>query len=140
MKNTLILFIFLLISSAQTCAAQDAPKVAAQEYESCCGTQPVEFSYEKKRIYVPNVFTPNRDGVNDYFFPRQLLGKSIGAFSMQVFNRWGEKVYETTDPLNGWDGTYHGKEVNAGVFVYFMTATFENGTTVEKRGNISLIR
>ncbi|MDR6807501.1 hypothetical protein J2Y45_004701 [Dyadobacter sp. BE34] len=84
MKNTLILFIFLLISSAQTCAAQDASKVAAQEYESCCGTQPVEFSYEKKRIYVPNVFTPNRDGVNDYFFP---------VVNDVVTDVWGFAVY-----------------------------------------------
>ncbi|MCE7060112.1 gliding motility-associated C-terminal domain-containing protein [Dyadobacter sp. CY343] len=69
MKNTLTIFILLSICTAQTCSSQDQPKPVSQEYESCCGTQPVEFSYQKKRIYVPNVFTPNNDGVNDYFVP-----------------------------------------------------------------------
>ncbi len=86
MKNTLTLFILFLICSAQVCSSQDDPKVISQEYESCCGTQPVEFSYEKKRIYVPNVFTPNKDGVNDYFFP---------VVNDVVTDVWGFAVYTT---------------------------------------------
>lgn len=84
MKNTITLFVLFLVCSAQVCSSQDDPKSVAQEYESCCGTQPVEFSYEMKRIYVPNVFTPNKDGVNDYFFP---------VVNDVVTDIWGFAVY-----------------------------------------------
>ncbi|WP_291034873.1 hypothetical protein [Dyadobacter sp. 50-39] len=84
MKNTLTLFTVLVISSALTCSSQDPVKATSQEYESCCGAQPVEFSYEKKRIYVPNVFTPNKDGINDYFFP---------VVNDVVTDVWGFAVY-----------------------------------------------
>lgn len=67
-KISKFLAILIIIFYSQTCFSQKEPN-PVNEYESCCGTQPVEFSYEKKKVFVPNAFTPNGDGVNDYFIP-----------------------------------------------------------------------
>ncbi|WP_353717291.1 hypothetical protein [Dyadobacter sp. 676] len=82
MKSSILLL--LLFGAVGTSLNQSGRKPVPEEYESCCGTQPVEFSYEKKRIYVPNVFTPNKDGVNDYFYP---------VVNDVVTNVWGFAVY-----------------------------------------------
>ena len=58
-------------------------------------------------LYVPNSFTPNGDGINDVFFADGLL---VAGFNMQIFNRWGELIFESNDPAFGWDGTFKGHE------------------------------
>src|SRR5690606_23081679 len=70
-------------------------------------------------IDIPNAFTPNGDGSNDYFFPRQLLSESLSHFHMQVYNRWGQLLFETNN-LNGrgWDGRLNGKNQPTGVYLY----------------------
>jgi len=59
---------------------------------------------------IPNAFTPNGDGENDYFFPRQLLAQRVTQFHMQIFNRWGELIFGTRK-INGrgWDGKFNEK-------------------------------
>jgi gliding motility-associated-like protein len=90
---------------------------------------------------IPNGFTPNGDGVNDYFYPRQLLSKGVVGFTMTVYNRWGEKVFETTTTNGrGWDGKFNGKDQPMGVYIYKMTAIMQNGRNEEYTGNITLIR
>ena len=90
---------------------------------------------------VPNAFSPDGDGVNDYFFPRQLLGASLSRFRMQIFNRWGAKVFETTSlDGRGWDGRYGSKEQNTGVYIYLIEAAFTNGTLENYQGNVTLLR
>lgn len=92
-------------------------------------------------IDVPNSFTPNGDGVNDYFFPRQLLGKSLSGFSMKVFNRWGQVVFETSKTDGrGWDGKFNGKDQPSGVYIYQMQATLDNGRQENYTGNVTLLR
>ena len=91
-------------------------------------------------LQVPNAFSPNGDGANDVLI---LKGweECVVEFSFIVFDRWGEIVFETDNPLIGWDGTFKGKELDPAVFVYFVEATFtENNETVNQKGNISLIR
>lgn len=90
---------------------------------------------------IPNAFTPNGDGVNDYFYPRQLLSKGVVAFTMTVFDRWGMKVFETnvTDG-RGWDGKFNGKDQPGGVYIYQMSAVLKNGHSENYTGNITLIR
>ena len=76
-------------------------------------------------IFVPKAFTPNNDDNNDRFIVR---GANIKELRFIVWDRWGEKVYETTDiSALGWDGTYNGKTLNPGVFVYLLTAELTNG-------------
>lgn len=90
---------------------------------------------------VPNIFTPNGDGLNDYFFPRQLITAGVVRFHLQVFNRWGEMMFETNSiDGRGWDGATSGKPQPQGVYVYQITAVFNNGTQEKYTGNVTLIR
>lgn len=90
---------------------------------------------------IPNAFTPNDDGVNDYFFPRQFLTKELLKFHMEVYDRWGEIVFQT-DNTNGrgWDGKFNGKDQPEGVYIYLIDAVI-NGMPEEKvKGNVTLLR
>ena len=90
-------------------------------------------------LAVPNAFSPNNDGHSDVF-TLQKWAFCSSKFSFIIFDRWGEKVFETEDASKGWDGTYKGKQMNTAVFVYIINATLTNGEKVTKKGNISLIR
>lgn len=87
--------------------------------------------------YIPNAFTPDGDGNNDFFL---VYGNDIEKVELKVFNRWGELVFESTDLYRGWDGTYHGKKCNPAVFVYIATITRCNGIELTDEGSITLIR
>ncbi len=90
---------------------------------------------------IPNAFSPNGDGVNDYFFPRALLMKSATGFTMQVFNRWGQIVFVTHNKEGrGWDGTWNDTEQPAGVYVYRIEVQFENGYAEIYNGNLTVLR
>lgn len=88
-------------------------------------------------MYVPNAFTPNNDGVNDVMYVR---GICLQSMTFMIFNRWGEKVFETADQASGWDGTYKGELMNTGVFVYRLEGKTYNGKSFSLKGNITLIR
>jgi gliding motility-associated-like protein len=92
-------------------------------------------------IDIPNAFTPNSDGSNDYFFPRQLLSEKLTKFNMQILNRWGQLVFETT-AVNGrgWDGKFNGKDQPGGVYVYLIQVTLDNTRTEHYNGNVTLMR
>ena len=92
-------------------------------------------------INVPNVFTPNSDGLNDYFFPRNLLTSGLTGFRMEIYNRWGQTVFiSTSTDGRGWDGKFNDVEQPEGVYVYYMDATFKDGQHEHHQGNITLIR
>lgn len=92
-------------------------------------------------VAIPNVFTPNGDGVNDYFFPRQLLSMNITAFTMQVYNRWGQLIFETNNlGGRGWDGTFNGSPQPESVYMYLVDVTFSNGVTEKHKGNVTLLK
>lgn len=97
----------------------------------------------KKNCYIniPNAFTPNGDGNSDYFLPRQMLSKNITEFTMVIYNRWGEKVFES-DVIDGrgWDGRYGGDPQPTGVYIYTMDVKFTNGYTERYQGNVTLLR
>lgn len=90
---------------------------------------------------IPNSFTPNGDGSNDYFFPRQFLSKSVTSFSMKVYNRYGQMIFETTNPNGrGWDGKFNSKDQPTGVYVYTIDVTFDNNKVESFSGNVTLLR
>lgn len=88
-------------------------------------------------LFVPNAFSPNGDGTNDIFL---IKGASIKSFKIEIFNRWGELIFESTDIENSWDGTYRGVPVPEGVYAYMLNFRgFDNRLQV-RQGNITLIR
>ena len=88
-------------------------------------------------VYVPNAFSPNGDGKNDILLCQSRMTDDI---VFMVYNRWGQKVFETTNLAQGWDGTYKGVPEPEGVFIYYIQATCWNKTTFEKKGNVTLVR
>lgn len=92
----------------------------------------LEFSF-------PTAFTPNGDGNNDSFC-LQGWDHCNDNFHIMIFDRWGEKVFESTDPNFCWNGIYKGQLLNADVFVYSVNALYKDDTKVSKKGNITLIR
>ena len=90
---------------------------------------------------IPNIFTPNGDGINDYFLPRQFLSSGLTSFKMEIFNRWGELLFQTSNvDGRGWDGAFNGKQQPEGVYIYMIKAGFKNGATEQRNGNVTLIR
>jgi gliding motility-associated-like protein len=88
-------------------------------------------------MYVPNAFSPNGDGANDLLYVR---GQCLETLTFMVFNRWGQKVFETTDKNIGWDGTFKGDLMNTGVFVYRLEGKDYDGKGYSMKGNVTLIR
>jgi len=90
---------------------------------------------------IPNVFTPNGDGLNDYFFPRLQLTKGLTTFKMDIYNRWGQLIFETTSLDGaGWDGKLNGVAQPEGVYVYVIDATFMDREKEHHQGNVTLLR
>ncbi len=95
---------------------------------------------EDYSAFTPNAFTPNGDGNNDYF---EFFGNKSGLkyFSIMIFDRWGEKVYESDNAYFKWDGIYKGELVQPGVFVYVLKLVFINGHADKiHKGSITVIR
>lgn len=96
-----------------------------------------ELRCEDPDIFVPNTFTPNGDGNNDVLFVR---GRHIERMEFMVFDRWGEKVFESTELNKGWDGTFEGRPVDPAVFVYHLRAWCVDGQQYFTKGNVTVIR
>ncbi len=92
---------------------------------------------DESDIFVPNAFTPNGDGLNDIWLIRSVF---IDEFTVVVYNRWGEQVFQSDDILIGWDGIFEGEEAKPDVYGYHLTATCFNGETYTERGNVTLLR
>ncbi|WP_066632827.1 gliding motility-associated C-terminal domain-containing protein [Labilibacter marinus] len=93
-----------------------------------------------EEIYLdaPNVFTPDGDGTNDKFM---VVYSSIKDFKMVIFNRWGRKVFQTTNPGDAWDGKIAGKDAAEGVYFYVITATgFNQGESRKLENSLHLFR
>ena len=88
---------------------------------------------------VPNAFTPNGDNTNEQFC-LQGWDFCVKDFSVLIFNRWGEKVFESADPNFCWDGTYKARPLNSEVFAYVINAIYSDSKRISKKGNITLIR
>lgn len=90
-------------------------------------------------VFVPTAFSPDIDGKNKL---ECILGSvnCIQTFDFSIYDRWGQKVFETTDASICWDGVYKGKLMNTAVFVYYLEAIFTDGKKINRKGNISLIR
>jgi gliding motility-associated-like protein len=88
-------------------------------------------------FYFPNAFSPNGDGANDIW---RVFGRGIRFFNVKIFNRFGEKVFESLDPEMGWDGSYKNEKLPTGVYVYELTISgFRDETFTKNKGSITII-
>jgi gliding motility-associated-like protein len=106
-----------------------------------CST--VDSIWVKRDCYlnIPNAFSPDGDGLNDYFLPRELLSSGLKSFTMNIYNRWGENIFTTSSiEGRGWDGKYNGVSQLMGVYVYMIEAEFNNNIKKTFKGNVTLVR
>lgn len=89
-------------------------------------------------LYVPNVFSPDADFPNNEFASKFSCG--FTEYNLAIFDRWGGKIFETNDPEDAWDGTYKGKMLSPGVYVYLLTYQFTGMDKTTKSGNVTLLR
>ncbi|WP_187263685.1 T9SS type B sorting domain-containing protein [Pontibacter beigongshangensis] len=89
------------------------------------------------KLFVPSGFTPNNDGLNDIF---TVKGKFFQHFSIRIYNRSGQVVYQSASATEGWDGTYKGQQQPAGVYVYEIEVTAADGEKKNRKGTVTLIR
>ncbi len=98
---------------------------------------------EDQKVFLPNVFSPNGDGIND-IWQIQPSGP-IASWELQLFDRWGNQVYQGKGGPNdlqqlGWDGRFRGKEMDPGVFVFEFMLEWPDGTTTRRSGELVLVK
>ncbi|MCX8148781.1 gliding motility-associated C-terminal domain-containing protein [Thermaurantimonas aggregans] len=95
---------------------------------------------QKVKLFVPNAIRPGSPILENRTFRVQFKYLDITRFSMQIFNRWGQLMFETDDPNKGWDATFEGKEVPAGVYTYLIKYATPGDNEQEERGTFTVIR
>jgi gliding motility-associated-like protein len=96
------------------------------------------------KVFIPTIFSPNGDNVNDLFRPYS-NGQGGEVIVIRIYSRWGELVYEDSnfdlnDPARGWNGMFRGKPANTGVYVYYLSVKFADGLVDVLKGDVNLIR
>jgi gliding motility-associated-like protein len=117
--------------------------VTVTDDKGCQATDSVLLHQCELVIYMPNVFTPNGDGVNDVFLP--VYNHDIPlTFKMMIFNKWGEQIFSTTDINEGWDGTYKGQLCTQDMYTWtIIFSAPENYKMLQKSpqsGNVMLLK
>lgn len=118
--------IYKVIASKQGCSVTGTIRINVDDVQC-----------DEPNIFVPNAFTPNNDGNNDELLVR---GRWITSLRFVVYNRYGQELFTTNNQLEGWDGTYKGKDLGPDVFGYYLTVRCLDGGNFAKRGNVTLIK
>lgn len=119
--------------------------VTVTDQNGCQDTASVVINVDPNRhVFIPTAFTPNGDGLNDFFYLYGGLGVAR-VNKMMIFDRWGELLYQqenvpATDPAYGWDGRKGGKLMNPGAFVYYFEVEFVDGEVLTYKGDITMFR
>ncbi len=108
-----------------------------QEYWNEIG--PIRVTISESKLFMPNAFSPNGDGFNDIYKAKDGY-QSIVSFHAYIFNRWGQKLYDWTDPAGGWDGKYKGKDVAEGVYFVLVEAKGADGRKFSIKRDVNLLR
>lgn len=104
----------------------------------CADTTTVDVNITDSYLRAPNYFSPgDSPGINDEF---RVEYRSLIKFKCTIFNRWGVKLYQWTDPSKGWDGRYKGNYVNTGVYFYVIEAEGSDGQKYTEKGDINILR
>lgn len=109
------------------------------EFSGCSHTDSTEvIIVTEADIRFPDAFTPNGDGMNDEFRPAY---KSIKKYNLSIYNRWGRRVFSSSNPEQGWDGKIGNTNAAEGVYIYICEAeAFERGISFTRKGSVTLIR
>jgi len=138
MKHTIVLFTVFLLGSLAVSAQSQTKVYRVTAYKRGNNTITSTSNYAEVipplSIYIPSAFTPNGDGMNDRFGAK---GEGISDYHLLVYDRWGEVIFESTNPGDQWDGKYKGEPVEQGTYVYqvFASGLGKRGKT----GAVSLI-
>ena len=127
-RNFIILCTFMAVF-ASPLAAQEVNDSTSQEEETTAASS----------LQMPNAFSPNGDGINDIYKPKDGY-QNISEFHAYIYNRWGQKLFDWTDPSTGWDGTYRGKPVKDGVYFCLVKAKGTDGKTYNIKRDVNLLR
>jgi gliding motility-associated-like protein len=115
--------------------------VAVTSTEGCIDTACVVINVDEEEtgceVFVPDGFSPNGDGNNDL---ECVFGSCVESMNFAIYDRWGEKVFETSTVGECWDGTFRGQAMNTGVYAYVLDFTLVDGTSETRKGNLSLFR
>jgi gliding motility-associated-like protein len=127
-------------TTAKYIYVHDAPGLYIATITNRCGTTVDSINIQSKfcSLWIPNVFTPNGDGVNDIIGPMGDLS-TVTNYTLTVYDRWGTVLFTSTNPYKGWDGTYSGKAQNSGVYVYSIKFNVKN-IPYTQNGNFTLLR
>jgi len=113
----------VIVSNANGCSSIDSVTI---DVEIVCDN-----------LYIPNAFSPNGDGENDTY---KIKGNCMEKFSLSIYDRWGNQVFETTNINEGWDGNYKGEPMNTGAYCYRAIIYSQSGKYIERAGTLSLIK
>lgn len=107
--------------------------------EGCTMTDSIFIKYKIKcgDIYIPTIFSPNGDGANDIF---KVYSRCLHKIELTIYDRWGNKIFFSDDVSEGWDGTFQGKMMNTGTYVYRATVTLIDDTKTDLKGSVTLTR
>lgn len=108
-----------------------------QEYWA--GAAPITVSISESKLEMPNAFSPNGDGINDIYKAKEGW-QSLTEFHATIFSRWGQKIYDWTDPNGGWDGKFNGKDVKQGVYFCLVKAKGADGRKYCIKTDVNLLR
>jgi gliding motility-associated-like protein len=115
--------------------------VTGTDASGCTASDNIRISVDIKcnELFLPDIFTPNGTGpaANEKLC---LYGNCIQLYSLVIYNRWGEQVFDSSDMNNCWDGTYKGSPAQSGIYVYRLYAELRNGEVIDKKGSIHLLR
>ena len=100
---------------------------------------PIRVTISESKLDMPNGFSPNGDKINDIYKAKEGY-KSLVEFRAIIFNRWGQKLYEWTDPAGGWDGTFHGQDVKQGTYYVDVVAKGADGRRYHIKRDVNLLR
>ena len=130
--------------SCDTCPNPVAsPSVTTSYYititdsEGCSKIDTATIDVGCNTLFVPDAFSPNNDGQNDVLYVR---GDCIKTMDFVVYDRWGNKVFESNSTSQGWDGKYKDQPMSTGTYAYYLSVLTYDGNSITKKGNVALVR
>jgi gliding motility-associated-like protein len=119
--------------------------VVVTNLNGCSAQAAVQVLVEKPELFIPNVFSPNFDGINDEFLIFSATGALQEIRQMRVFTRWGEKLFDAqsiqpNDIHAGWNGTFRGKIVDVGVYAWMAEVVWADGSAEWLKGDVTVVR